>query len=60
MCAQCAVDQAAKAKDWDEVIRVAREEKKAEKADEKAEVEEKAEVRDDLKVEKHASKASSK
>jgi hypothetical protein len=33
MCATCAVTEAARASDWDEVARLAREQKKTEKAD---------------------------
>lgn len=55
MCVKCFISDAANAGDWDEVARLAREQKKAEKA------EDKAEAADDVQVEKKAaSKASSK
>jgi hypothetical protein len=54
MCATCAVTEAARASDWDEVARLAREQKKTEKAEEKADAD------DDVKAEKTTSKAGTK
>jgi hypothetical protein len=49
MCVKCAISEAVNAGDWDEVGRLAREEKKAEKAEEKAEAKVDAKA-DDSKV----------
>lgn len=56
MCVKCAIDDAVNANDWDEVARLAREEKKAAKADEADE----APAADDSKPKAASSKGSSK
>jgi hypothetical protein len=58
MCATCAVTDAARAKDWDEVARLAAREQK--KTEEEAQADAAVNADDDVKAEKTTSKAGAK
>jgi hypothetical protein len=60
MCVKCFITDAASAGDWDEVARLAREQKKTDKAEEKAQTDDAVDTDDAVKAEKPTSKAGAK